>query len=1036
MVDLFRYVEHAFAVPVTTDAIDVTNESDFQTALAEAAQDGQGAEGPSAAERVRELADDFLAKHFTSPTVDPTSLGGAMDALAVAVSNLREVSARTVSRAIRDAFGKSAEEVVNSREFAADRELLQNSVLAVKLATGFDRADSTRLVRQLRVAAFLQTFTYSDGVELTRPLLDRLLDRPVRIPTQLLTAAATSALPPNPTPPPDNGDRERMLALRQERDRLQASYDALLAIPPRALQFASVTERKSEEAPVRQSVRDDEADQLFTRNSVTDSSILRLGSEARQAFLNEHADAMRSVGIDLAHSPVDAAIETVGRRIAQLNETVLPLEIPTAAKVFRVGGRLFAETASAVPLAGAPPVAMPDFSKAVTRPVGVGNLQVVRQELVGYRPGDISHIENVLEGELMRRGTRREELIETILTEETVTTQMEERDHQSTDRNELATETQKESGRQSSTSGDGMSASDYGRLVENSKTNYAQTVVSKSVESLTQQVRRQRVQRERTTFVERAQHVFDNSKGTGKVRGIYQWVDKRYSMRVLNYGKRLMYDVVVPEPAAFLVQALKNAVQPESFQLTKPLDPNLTPSQLNAGNYAWYAARYGVTGSVTPPPEVYAKTVSHPEAVVDVTRKVKAYGADVEPPFQTAFKLTVPDGYKAVSGYVQHVNVELLGAVPGATLEIIVGSGSRLRLDSPENPFLNVFFNMSGETGEIPITVRTFAKVVGLSYAVALVCQRTDGAYAQWQLKTHAAIVSGYLRQLADYEDRLSRYVAAVRTQLALAGNYAHDPTVTQEELQRAFIFLLLGEHPPAWFPTPVPAPLPPAVTLPDPVAVKKWGAMVAFFERAFEWENLMYTCYPYYWGRPQRWEEMLLTQDADPQFEAFLKSGAARVVVPVRPGFEAAMAHYQETGDVWMGEEIPDMYGDNYLSIIAEIKAANFAPGEEVCIEQWEVTLPTTLDPAQGRRQPPDVDTDSLPAVRELVRGGSAGGRAAADDLVLRDAITPPQLRSLQVCPPRSAGRAARLAVGATVHSRLSGAVRPAEGTRAGLPG
>jgi hypothetical protein len=44
------------------------------------------------------------------------------------------------------------------------------------------------------------------------------------------------------------------------------------------------------------------------------------------------------------------------------------------------------------------------------------------------------------------------------------------------------------------------------------------------------------------------------------------------------------------------------------------------------------------------------------------------------------------------------------------------------------------------------------------------------------------------------------------------------------------------------------------------------------------------------------------------------------------------------------MGEEIPDMFGDHYLSIIAEIKARNFAPGDEVCLEQWEVTLPTTL--------------------------------------------------------------------------------------------
>jgi hypothetical protein len=37
----------------------------------------------------------------------------------------------------------------------------------------------------------------------------------------------------------------------------------------------------------------------------------------------------------------------------------------------------------------------------ITRPIGIGDLQVVRQELIGYEAGEISHIENVLEGELL-----------------------------------------------------------------------------------------------------------------------------------------------------------------------------------------------------------------------------------------------------------------------------------------------------------------------------------------------------------------------------------------------------------------------------------------------------------------------------------------------------------------------------------------------------------------------------------------------------------------------------------------------------------
>ena len=138
---------------------------------------------------------------------------------------------------------------------------------------------------------------------------------------------------------------------------------------------------------------------------------------------------------------------------------------------------------------------------------------------------------------------------------------------------------------------------------------------------------------------------------------------------------------------------------------------------------------------------------------------------------------------------------------------------------------------------------------------------------------------------------------------------------------------------------------------------------MVAFFERSFEWDNIMYTYYPYFWGRLARWSELLLTQDMDPQFEAFLKAGAARVVIPVRPGFEGALAHFHETGEIWMGEEVPDMFSEYYVSIISEIKARNFAPDAEVVVSEWDVTLPTTLVVLKDDDTLPEWKTSASPA-------------------------------------------------------------------------
>ena len=51
--------------------------------------------------------------------------------------------------------------------------------------------------------------------------------------------------------------------------------------------------------------------------------------------------------------------------------------------------------------------------------------------------------------------------------------------------------------------------------------------------------------------------------------------------------------------------------------------------------------------------------------------------------YHSAFKITVPEGYKAVSGYVQHVAPDFLVDQPGVTLEILVGDHQRVRLVSP-----------------------------------------------------------------------------------------------------------------------------------------------------------------------------------------------------------------------------------------------------------------------------------------------------------------------------------------------------------------
>jgi hypothetical protein len=132
------------------------------------------------------------------------------------------------------------------------------------------------------------------------------------------------------------------------------------------------------------------------------------------------------------------------------------------------------------------------------------------------------------------------------------------------------------------------------------------------------------------------------------------------------------------------------------------------------------------------------------------------------------------------------------------------------------------------------------------------------------------------------------------------------------------------------------------------------------FFENAFEWNNMVYVFYPYFWGRRPNWITALHLTDPDPDFAAFLKAGAARVQVPVRPGFEDAVAYYCQFREVWEGNDAPLIDDDLYVPIIDEItenlgKCDEGLPYPEDA-QPWEVVVPTSLVLLQNLEEIPGI--------------------------------------------------------------------------------
>jgi hypothetical protein len=255
-----------------------------------------------------------------------------------------------------------------------------------------------------------------------------------------------------------------------------------------------------------------------------------------------------------------------------------------------------------------------------------------------------------------------------------------------------------------------------------------------------------------------------------------------------------------------------------------------------------------------------------------------------------------------------------------------------------------------GEEGAIPVTL----SIVGsptFAAAVTIVCERTDTAFENWQLEQYAAVVTQWESWNQEFEAAVHEAANSAKIQNAnstvmnpLQGNAA-----IATEMRRLFLQMLEipdlgtgGVLDPADLKT---NPTTPPLLHPDLAAVM--GRIVQFVEQAFEWPQMTYWLYPYYWKAKSQWPQAIVLENADPAFGDFLRAGSARVVVPVRPGFELAVCHHLGVNPPlpWQAGSPPIIDDEPYLSIAEEIKSAQTPSAPPVRIDTpWPVRLPTSL--------------------------------------------------------------------------------------------
>jgi len=128
------------------------------------------------------------------------------------------------------------------------------------------------------------------------------------------------------------------------------------------------------------------------------------------------------------------------------------------------------------------------------------------------------------------------------------------------------------------------------------------------------------------------------------------------------------------------------------------------------------------------------------------------------------------------------------------------------------------------------------------------------------------------------------------------------------------------------------------SITEQERMAILTQGEIIKFLHQAIEWEQMLYFLYPYFWTHPTRWEFKKYLNHPDPLHQAFLKAGSARVILTIRPGFEAAFLAFINKGPdsisdlpshpyLSIGEEFRNYAKTNYPGIPAANPIANYRP-------------------------------------------------------------------------------------------------------------
>lgn len=608
--------------------------------------------------------------------------------------------------------------------------------------------------------------------------------------------------------------------------------------------------------------------------------------------------------------------------------------------------------------------------------LGIADYLKVEQSVHAYVPGEVSNIENVMASELRHKSSVARDYSEVIdTTSESVETEKIS-DTTKADRTEMQSEVARELDRQQSITASTNFSYNKGYKLDiaasyaNNTAQYdsnrqavakSQEITERAMERVLTKINKERVQKIIKEFTETNVHEFDNRGKIGSdvvpqhITGVYRWVDKKMKNQIYNYGKRTMFEFMIPEPAK--LHRLAFAVN-KSNQLIAPVDPRKAPAPKTMADarsattdlLKHWSEIYGVKLTDLPKEdaEVYQEIIGRPNST-------GSFGAVGTP-------INIPQNYAAKNmklGYYMKRNSSWHNSnfytSDGRGGERDLSFGGKINQGTVMEGGLNL-------TGSFNFLYRG-RNIEDVTLNVTLYCKLSDDFILGWKQENFDAIIKAYETAYADFLAKQKEFEEKAKEEeeknKEKLGNFYRDmEAVILKHNCIAYLlqdYMALGKN----FTNGAQQMKDFSIILSEDL--EQYASLAKFMEQAFEWHIMDYTFYPYYWANRDEWQTMYLSESSDPLFRNFLQAGMARVIVTVKPGFEDAVQFFMCTGKIWNGGEVPVIGDPLYMSIVDELREPTGKPQGKY----WITRIPTTLTILQAKSVGLEVD-QALPVFPE----------------------------------------------------------------------